>query len=169
MRLGKLAAAPDALAAAMLLALVVVTCIDVVGRYLFRAPLVGGDELTVFFLAIGTYAALPRLTWREEHVAVDLIDTVYPKRWIAARQILLSLVAAAFMVVATWRLWILAARMQGDGEVTMVLELAKGPLTYFLAAMSAIATLALVGNAVRYALGRGPLQLSAQGADTHVG
>ena len=47
--IGRLAAAPDALAALMLLALVVVTVVDVVGRYLFRAPIGGADELTVFF------------------------------------------------------------------------------------------------------------------------
>lgn len=167
--IGRLAAAPDALAALMLLALVLVTVVDVVGRYLFRAPIGGADELTVFFMAIGIYAVLPRITWREDHVAVDLIDAVYPKRWIAARQIVMNLLAAAFMAVATWRLWILAVRLQGDGEVTMFLSLPKGPLTFFLVLMCAIATAALLANVVRYATGRGPLQQNPGHAGDNVG
>ena len=167
--IGRLAAAPDALAALMLLALVVVTVVDVVGRYLFRAPIGGADELTVFFMAIGIYAVFPRITWREDHVAVNLVDSVFPKRWIAARQILMNLLAAAFMAVATWRLWILATRLQGDGEVTMFLRLPKGPLAVFLALACAIATVALLSNVVRYALGRGPLQQHPGHAGDQVG
>ena len=112
---------------------------------------------------------MPRITWREEHVAVDLIDIVYPRRWIAARQILMNLLAAAFMVVATWRLSILAMRLREDGEVTMFLGLPKGPLTVFIALMCALATLALLGNALRYARGRGPLQQHPGHAGDHVG
>ncbi len=167
--LGRLAAVPDALAALMLLALVVVTVVDVIGRYVFRAPIGGADELTVYFLAIGIYAVMPRITWREEHVAVDLIDMVYPKRWIAARQILMNLLAAAFMVVATWRLSILAMRLGEDGEVTMYLGLPKGPLAVFIALMCALATVALLANALRYARGRGPLQQHPGHAGDHVG
>ena len=167
--LSRLAAAPDALAALMLLALVLVTVVDVVGRYLFRAPIGGADELTVYFLAIGIYAVLPRITLREEHVAVDLIDMVYPKRWIAVRQILMNLLAAAFMAVATWRLWILAMRLKEDAEVTMFLGLPKGPLTLFITLMCAIATLALLVNVVRYASGRGPLQQPSAHAGEQVG
>ena len=167
--LSRLGAAPDALAALMLLALVLVTVVDVVGRYLFRAPIGGADELTVYFLAIGIYAVLPRITLREEHVAVDLIDMVYPKRWIAVRQILMNLLAAAFMAVATWRLWILAMRLKEDAEVTMFLGLPKGPLTLFIPLMCAIATLALLFNVVRYARGRGPLQQPSARAGEQVG
>ena len=120
-------------------------------------------------MAIGIYAVFPRITWREDHVAVDLVDSVYPKRWIAARQIAINLLAAAFMAVATWRLWILATRLQGDGEVTMFLRLPKGPLAVFLALACAIATLALLSNVVRYALGRGPLQQHPGHAGDQVG
>lgn len=134
------------------------TVIDVVGRYAFRAPIGGADELTIFLMAIGVYAVLPRVSWREEHVAVDLIDLFYPKRWIAARQTAISLIAAAFMAMVTWRMWIVAGRMVEDNEVTMFLRLQKGPLAYFFALMCAIATVLLAGNVLRYLLGRGPLQ-----------
>jgi TRAP-type C4-dicarboxylate transport system permease small subunit len=147
----------DVIAAVMLLALSAVTVIDVIGRYVFRAPIGGADELTVFFMAIGVYAVFPRICWREEHICVDIIDLVYPKRWIAPRQMALNALAALFMALVTWRMWFLAGRLTEDGEVTMFLRLPKGPLVYFFVLMCGAATLALAANAVRYALGRGPL------------
>ncbi len=149
---------PDTLAAAMLLALTLVTCIDVAGREVLRAPIKGADELTVVFMAISVYAVFGSITWRENHVCVDLIDMVLPKPLTGARQIALNLVAAAFMTVVTWRVWIVAGRLTGDGEVTEYLRIPKGPLVYLFAVMCAIATLCLVANCVRYAIGRGPLQ-----------
>jgi TRAP-type C4-dicarboxylate transport system permease small subunit len=149
---------PDAIAAAMLLALCVITVVDVFGRYLFRSPIRGADELTVFFMAISVFAVLATVTWREDHVCVDIIDLFYPRRWIALRQILINLVAAVFMVLATWRVWAVAARLSEDGEVTEYLRLDRGLLTYFFAAMCAASVLALLVNCVRYALGRGPQQ-----------
>jgi TRAP-type transport system small permease protein len=147
----------DVIAALMLLALSAVTVIDVIGRYVFRAPIGGADELTVFFMAIGVYAVFPRTCWREEHICVDIIDLVYPKRWIALRQMALNALAALFMALVTWRMWFLAGRLTEDGEVTMFLRLPKGPLVYFFVLMCAAATLALAANVVRYARGRGPL------------
>jgi len=148
---------PEMLAAAMLLALVLVTCIDVVGREVLRAPVKGADELTVVFMAISVYAVFASITWRENHVCVDLIDMVWPKPLIGARQIALSLVAAVFMVAVTWRVWIVAGRLTGDGEVTEYLRIPRGPLAYLFAVMCAIATLCLLANCVRYMIGRGPL------------
>jgi TRAP-type C4-dicarboxylate transport system permease small subunit len=148
---------PDFLAAAMLLALTVVTCVDVIGRELLRAPLKGADELTVVFMAISVYAVFGSITWRESHVCVDLIDMVWPKPLAGARQIALNLIAAAFMAAVTWRVWIVAGRLTGDGEVTEYLRIPKGPLAYFFAAMCAIATLCLLANCVRYAMRKGPL------------
>jgi hypothetical protein len=140
------------------------------------SPLKGGDELTIVFMAVSVYAVLGSITWREEHVCVDLIDMVWPKPLTGARQIMLNLVAAAFMTLVTWRVWFVAGRLCSDdvwwkwlddlwhwrrlcpgGEVTEYLRVPKGPLTYFFAVMCAIATLCLLANCVRYLLGRGPL------------
>ncbi len=154
--------APDMLAAAMLLALTIVTCVDVLGRELrnvlpWLTPLKGADELTVVFMAISVYAVFASITWREEHVCVDLIDMVWPKPLTGARQIALNLIAAAFLAVVTWRVWFVAGRLTGDGEVTEYLRIPKGPLAYFFAVMCALATLCLLANCVRYVLRRGPL------------
>lgn len=159
--LRRLLGASDVVAAATLLALSAVTVIDVVGRYVFSAPIGGADELTVFLMAVGVYAVLPRISRREEHIAVDIVDLVFPRRWLGLRQALLNALGAAFMAMVTWRMSIVASRMAHDNEVTMFLRLPKGPLAYFFTAMCAIATLMLAWNVVRYLRGSGPLQVPA--------
>lgn len=152
--------AADVVAAVTLLALSAVTVIDVVGRYVFNAPIGGADEMTVFLMAVGVYAVLPRISHREEHIAVDIIDLAFPRRWLGLRQALLNALGAAFMAMVTWRMSIVAARMDEGNEVTMFLRLPKGPLAYFFTAMCAIAAVLLAWNVVRYLRGRGPLQVS---------
>ena len=73
--------------AAALAFLVVLTVVDVVGRYALSAPAPGATELTEFGVAALVFAALPAVTWRGGHVAVDLLDRFVPparRRWRAA-------------------------------------------------------------------------------------
>jgi TRAP-type C4-dicarboxylate transport system permease small subunit len=171
----------DAAGALLLLALAVMTLIDVVGRELHGinridfvaavigkeplfAPLKGADELTVIFMAASTYAVFAGITWRQEHVAVDLIDMVYPKRWIAPREIAINLLAAAFMAVVAWALWKRAGLTAEGGEVFQYLRIPRAPFLYFFTAMATLTALVLVANAAAYLAGRGPLQRAQAGA-----
>jgi TRAP-type C4-dicarboxylate transport system permease small subunit len=153
----------DAAGAALLLALAVMTLVDVVGRELHGltplfAPLKGADELTVIFMATSTYAVFAGITWRQEHVAVDLIDMIYPKRWIAPREIVLNLLAAGFLALMAWALWQRAVRTEEGGEVFQYLRIARAPFLYFFTSMAALTMLLCLVNAGRYLAGRGPLQ-----------
>lgn len=165
----------DAVAAVVLLALAVMTLIDVIGRELHginRAgffqrllgsdplftPLKGADELTVMFMATSTYAVFAGITWRQEHIAVDLVDLVFPKRWIGVREIVINVVAAAFLCLVTWALWERAGVRAEDGEVFEYTRMPRAPFLYFFAVMGGLTVLVLLSNAYRYVVGRGPLQ-----------
>lgn len=171
----------DGAGAALLLALAVMTLVDVAGRELHGineigfvaailgkeplfAPLKGADELTVIFMATSTYAVFAGITWRQEHVAVDLIDMVYPKRWIAPREIVINLLAAAFLAVVAWAIWKRAGLTAEGGEVFQYLRIPRAPFLYFFTVLTALTALALVANAALYLVGRGPLQRPVPGA-----
>ena len=145
------------LAAATLFSLMAMTCIDVAGRYLFNAPLIGATELTRLMMAMVIFSVLPLVSWREEHVTVDLIDQIFPRRLISLRQILINLIGAVAMSVIAWRVWILAARAAEYGDFTEYLEIPLAPFSYFMSCMSAVTAVALVLNAVRYMRGTGPM------------
>lgn len=154
----------DLVAAMMLFLLCVVTVVDVTGRDVFRRPIKGADELTVVFMAISVYAVFLTITWRQDHVCVDLIDLVYPKSRaaIAVREIAIHLAALVFMVVVSWRVYVVAGRLHDYGEVTEYLRIPKGLLTYFFFVMCVLATIGLLLNAARYVFGLGPLQRQVQ-------
>lgn len=55
-------------AALLLFSLILVTCVDVIGRYFFSAPLRGAFEITELLLAALVFTALPLTTERREHI-----------------------------------------------------------------------------------------------------
>ena len=62
------------LAATLLFLLMLLTLIDVVGRYGFNAPVNGSYEITELLLAAIIFSALPLVSAKDAHITVDLID-----------------------------------------------------------------------------------------------
>ena len=67
-----------AIAAVTLFSLMLTTCIDVFGRYLFNNPLTGSTELTEIAVGIVVFSVLPVISWRNDHVVVDILDHFFP-------------------------------------------------------------------------------------------
>jgi len=147
----------DGASSLVLFALMVMTCVDVVGRYFLNAPLDGATELTQIMMGLIVFAILPTVCYREEHVSVDLMDLWVPTRWINTRQVILSLLMAVMMSVVAWRVWISADFMADYGDATEFLAIPYAPITYFIAVMSAIAAAAFAVNVIRYVRARGPM------------
>lgn len=130
------------IAAIMLLTLMALTCIDVLGRYLFNRPLPGGFELTELGMGALIFTSLPLVTLRRQHVQIDLLD-ILPARWHDVQHAVLGMLTAACMAVIGWRLWIKAGEMAHAGETTATLQISVYPLIYYMALM-AFATTALM-------------------------
>ena len=128
-------------ASAILFAMMALTFVDVVARYVFNRPLRGGFEVTELLLLVLIFAGLPLVSHADEHVTMDFVD-----RWLApaarARlNRLIHLVVAALMFFMTWQVWIRAGRVSSYGDATDVLRIAYGPFVYFMAVMLALAGL----------------------------
>jgi TRAP-type transport system small permease protein len=131
----------EVVAAVLLFALMVMTCIDVVGRYLFNAPLNGATELTRLLMAGIIFAALPAVNLRENHVTVDLLDPFVPSILMRMRQLLINLLSAIILAVISWRVWLLAERAGQYGDRTEFLQIPVAPVVYAIALMCAVAAL----------------------------
>ena len=121
-------------AAFLLLLLILVTCVDVVGRYFLNAPLTGAFELTEILLAALVFTALPLTTERREHVEVDLSSGflgALPNRLLIAVS---GLFSAAVLITFAWRLFTHAMKAAGDGAVTNTLEIPLAPFGFLAAA-----------------------------------
>ncbi|OXY82959.1 TRAP transporter small permease [Oceanimonas doudoroffii] len=103
----------------MLLLMMLLTAVDVVGRYLFNRPLIGGAELIEIMLAASIFLILPTITWHNEHVAVDLLDPRFP-RWLRALRDrlchLFMAVGCGYMAMTVWKLAERAARYNSVSE-----------------------------------------------------
>ena len=137
-----------AVAAVDLVAMVLITVVDVVGRYLFSAPLVGADELTVFAMAICTFAGLPLVVARGAMIRVEVLHVVLGP---AATRLLgaaMNAVAGAFLLFCAWRLTVKAQGLASYGDSTMFLHLKTAPLAWGMAAACAVSGLLMLALAL---------------------
>lgn len=90
------------LAGAALLLAVALYAFEVVARYLFDAPTTWSGEAVQYALAVLIFCALPDVTRRSAHVAIDIVPEALP---VNARTILArinALVAALATGLAAW-------------------------------------------------------------------
>ena len=131
-------------AAAVLFALMVLTCADVVGRYFFSYPLYGAFEITEIALATMIFLALPLVTLRGEHITVDVFDAVTPDWLFRLQHIVASLIGALSTGYLAWRLWGRAMSLHAGGATTAQLKLPIGYLAYSMSILMAFSALALL-------------------------
>ena len=59
----------------ILVALGLVTCVDVIGRYFFDAPLKGSIEITEMLLVSTFFTAFPIVTCKRQHIVINILDS----------------------------------------------------------------------------------------------
>jgi TRAP-type C4-dicarboxylate transport system permease small subunit len=127
-----------AISATVLFAMMLVTAIDVAGRYLFSRPLAGGFELTEMMLAALIYCGLPLVSKRREHIVIDTFDVFMSKRVKRGFDILADVVCSATLAGIGWLLFRRAVRVADYGDTTSVLQLPLAPVAYLMGTMIVI-------------------------------
>ena len=128
-------------ASAILMAMMLLTFVDVVARYVFSRPLRGAFEVTELMLLVLIFAGLPLVSFTDEHAVMDFVDRVLSPRGLALVQRLVQAVSAAFMFLLAWLTWLKADRIWAYRDVTDVLKIPYGPFVYFMAGTLALAGL----------------------------
>ncbi|GGF07196.1 TRAP transporter small permease [Stappia taiwanensis] len=129
-------------ASLLLLAMMIVTFVDVVGRYVFNAPLAGAYELTEVLLALVVFIGLPIVTFRREHVTVDLVTSRLPSVLRRGLAVLAGVVMLLVLAVLAWRLGLLAVDFTDYGDTTVNLKIPLGPVAAVMAVLAAMSALA---------------------------
>jgi TRAP-type C4-dicarboxylate transport system permease small subunit len=128
-------------ASAILLAMMFLTVVDVVARYIFSRPVRGAFEVTELMLLVLIFAGLPLVSFSDEHAVMDFIDRLFGRRGQDRLQRLVQLLNAAFMFLLTWLVWRKADRIWAYRDATDVLRIVYGPFVYFMAVTLALAGL----------------------------
>ncbi|WP_151441748.1 TRAP transporter small permease [Halomonas lysinitropha] len=142
----------EGVAGATLFGMMLLTTADVTGRFFFNSPILGAVELTQLMLAAVIFLSLPVVCWREEHVSVDLLDAIFPARWIWVRQVIVNLIVTLALWVMAGRVWALGVRAFDWGDVTEFLRIPTGYLIYLMAIMLALSALLTLMRAGGYLL-----------------
>ena len=126
-------------ASAILLAMMLLTVVDVVARYVFSRPLRGAFEITELMLLVLIFAGLPLVSFADEHAVMDFIDRLLGPRGQGWLERAVQLVNAGFMFLLTWLVWRKADRIWAYRDATDVLRIVYGPFVYFMAVTLALA------------------------------
>lgn len=113
----------------VLLALMLLTCTDVIGRYAFNNSVNGTTELTELALCIVVFCQLPIVTLTGTHVVVDILDRLLPKVFLRTSSLVINLGVAAGLFFVADRIWFQAIRSMRRGVTTEFLLI---PVAYFI-------------------------------------
>jgi TRAP-type transport system small permease protein len=115
------------LAGLALLAIMVLTFLDVTGRKLMSQSITGSLELTELLMVVVIFGALPLVSLKSEHVVFDSLDAVLPPFFQRIQRALINLVCAALLLGLAYLMWNTGAEFAATGETTAQLKITKAP------------------------------------------
>jgi TRAP-type C4-dicarboxylate transport system permease small subunit len=121
-----------AVAAFFLLAMMLMTCADIVCRRVWK-PLPGVFELMGLFGSLVVACALGYTQKRKDHLAVDIVTNLYPGIIQKILETVNRLACMLFAALACWQVAKVAENLMRTGEVTETLRMIYYPFTYGVA------------------------------------
>ncbi|MDA0361476.1 MAG: TRAP transporter small permease subunit [Proteobacteria bacterium] len=113
------------LGALILLWMVGLTCVDVLGRYIFNSPVIGGTELVQLSMGAIIFLSLPWVFLKNDQIIVDLFKIV-AKGWFGW---IMAVVFSSIIVFVTYivgnKTWLYAVRAYEDKDVTIYLSIPR--------------------------------------------
>lgn len=134
----------------LLFALMILTTIDVTGRYVFDNPLPGTVEYTELGLGILVFGSLPLVTARQEHITIDIFDFLLRARRKYVQQICVNVLGVAITAFIAWRIFVKAEELASNGDRSINMQLPLAPIAYFMSVMSAVAALIMLMLTLHY-------------------
>ena len=113
------------LGGAVLVALVVMTCVSILGRALIPlglSPVRGDFELIEVGVAFAVFAFLPWCQYQRGHAAVDLFKTAFPHVMNRLLDVLIDMLMLMAAAILAWRLWLGMLDKRSFGETTFILQ-----------------------------------------------
>lgn len=131
----------EAVMAVFLLAMALVTAVDVVGRYFFSAPLPGGYEIVQYLMALSVFAALPLCTRAEGHLTIALLTDRLRGRPRKVHRFVILLLCTLILAFLAWRMGAQAASLQRGAAMSGSLGVPLAPLAWVMTALAWISAL----------------------------
>ena len=128
----------------VLVAMMVLTLVDVIGRYFFGEPIFGATEIISMMLAIVIFSGLGIANARDDHISVELIDQhirrLSPRVYDAA----IKLLSVIVMGIIAYVLFSQALENHHQNARTVVLEMPLSIVTMSIGLLSVISLVSLI-------------------------
>jgi TRAP-type C4-dicarboxylate transport system permease small subunit len=90
--------------ALFLMAMMLVTVIDVVLRAVFNLPVTGTYDLVQLFLVGTVFLSIPDVFLRDNNIVIDFVDHVLGARVVATLKVTANILGLVFLAVLCWRM-----------------------------------------------------------------
>jgi TRAP-type C4-dicarboxylate transport system permease small subunit len=144
-KIGGLTRGLNALSAVAVMAMMLLTCADIVLR-LMRRPITGTYELMGFLAALFVSFALAQTSVDKGHIAVDFLVQRFSRRVQEGIEAVNSLVCIGLFGLVARQCVVYGAELRASGEVSMTLQLPLYPVVYGIGAGCAVLCLALAAR-----------------------
>lgn len=110
--------------------MVVLTCVDVVGAKVFRAPVFGALDVMMLaqLIAVSFAASITLILGR--HVQVEFFMALFPKRVEAVIDSIIHFLGLALFILIVWRLFLYGYNLKIGGEESMTARIDLYPFVY---------------------------------------
>ena len=144
--LARLETAMKVAAAFCLMAMAVVTGVDVVGRGALNTPLYGSEEIVSILAVLALGFALPYAHSQGSHIGVEVVYQRLPRRARQVLRLVTDTAAAVLFAVVAWRMVLYGMSMRESGTVSMNLGLPVYWVVWALGLCFAVFALRLLGS-----------------------
>lgn len=127
-------------ACALIMAMLLLTFVDVVGRYVFASPIFGASEIISALLALTIFAGLGITNARDEHIVVELVDHHFRRISPKLYDLIIQLFSIFAMGLVAFVLAEVALEAYHQKARTFVLEI---PQYWVAGSVSALAALSV--------------------------
>lgn len=131
-----------------LTAMMLITCVDVVGRF-FNTPILGAVEFVGFFATLTTAFALPYTHQMKAHIGVEILVNSLPEKHQDIVSLLTTMAGFFLFAIVTWRMAVYANTIHQSGEVSMTLKLPEYLIIYVVAICFLIFAFILIQDVIK--------------------
>lgn len=128
-----LSAALSKLGSVALVAMMIVTVIDVAGRYLFNTPILGAFELTEFLVLILIFSFLAHTQSQKRHICCEILADLLPNKIQFVSGVINSIISLVLFGLITYMGIVKAIELMQTGESSPNLVIPNYPFAFFLA------------------------------------
>lgn len=153
----------EVFSAILLFVMMALTFVDVIGRYVFTAPVFGAAEMIQFLLAMTIFGGLSLINAHDSHITVELFEPWLLKRFPRIQPIIVQTFSVMVMSVIAWQLTVFAIEAHEIGSFTVVLE---WPLVVVAGTVAGLSVVSLIVQILGLALQDDPHRRGDHGDPT---